>query len=78
MMSVLIKQDGVFKLLLKGADSAVLDQLNYNEKQPFLEVSKEKLDLYSKQGLRTLCMGVRVLSANEVKNIMDESFRINQ
>jgi magnesium-transporting ATPase (P-type) len=35
MMSVLIKHEGVYKLLVKGADSAIISRLNSNIDQPF-------------------------------------------
>ena len=68
MMSVIIKENGVYKLLCKGADSSILGRLAKRD-QPFLAATTERLNEYSKLGLRTLCMAIRVLSEEEVNQI---------
>ena len=68
MMSVIIKENGVYKLLCKGADSSILGRLAKSD-QPFLAATTERLNEYSKLGLRTLCMAIRVLSQEEVNTI---------
>ena len=74
-MSVLLKDklDGQYKLLIKGADSIILDRLD-NSQYP--EEMKQKtqwfLDTASKQGLRTLLMGMRVVSQEELDKFLKD------
>lgn len=76
MMSVLIKHNNKYKLFAKGADSAILNRLSPKE-QPFLELVQRKLKDYSKEGLRTLCMGCKILSEEEVIKMREETLRID-
>lgn len=75
MMSVIIEQkvDGkvFYKLLCKGADSAILSRLSSQE-QPFLETAQAQLAEWSKYGLRTLCMGMKILSKKELDDIISQ------
>jgi magnesium-transporting ATPase (P-type) len=74
MMSVIIeeKKDGktYFKLLCKGADSAVLSRLSTSIDQPFLSANKEHLEEWAKYGLRTLCMAMKIISKEEMDAIV--------
>lgn len=76
MMSVIVKDGPVFKLYSKGADSAILGRLRSGP-QPFLTTAKAKLSEYSKAGLRTLCMGMRVLSEAEVDRVQKRLLEIS-
>lgn len=64
-MSVIIKDNGILKLYMKGADSKIKERLDTNVKQPFLKSIEEKIDVLSKIGLRVLCFAVRVLTVEE-------------
>jgi magnesium-transporting ATPase (P-type) len=66
-MSVIIKDNGVYKLYTKGADSIIKKRLNSKIPQPFLEQTDKKLSQFSVFGLRTLLMAMRVLSEDEFK-----------
>lgn len=68
-MSVIIKDGGVFKLYCKGADSSILGRLAKNKTQPVLKNIEERINEFSKLGLRTLCMAFRILTEKEVQNI---------
>jgi phospholipid-translocating ATPase len=74
-MSVLLKDpmDNQYKLLIKGADSIIKSRLDMNQ---FPEEMQEKtewfLDTASKQGLRTLLMGMRVVSQEELDQYMKD------
>lgn len=61
-MSVIIKQDGLIKLLIKGADSAIIARLSKTIGQPFLPFIEKKLYEFSRDGLRTLCLAIRILT----------------
>lgn len=67
-MTVLLRDpnDGLIKMLIKGADSIILDRI---DKKALTEQMKSELDWFlntaSTQGLRTLLMGVRVVEESE-------------
>lgn len=68
-MSVLLKDpnDGKHKLFIKGADSIIKDRLDRSQYDAKFEEEVEAfLNTASKQGLRTLLMGMRVMEENEV------------
>lgn len=58
-MSVIVKHNGVIKLYTKGADAIIKSRLGPN--QIYLEGIDRKLDMFSRKGLRTLCLAMRVL-----------------
>lgn len=76
-MSVVLQcPDGSVKVLVKGADSSVLQKLALTEKTTEIEEERQAhiifhtqmhLDLYSKGGLRTLVIAARDLSTAELK-----------
>jgi len=72
-MSVLLhdKLDGQYKLLIKGADSIIMDRLDMAQ---FPEEMQKKTEWFlntaSKQGLRTLLMGMRVVSKQELDKFL--------
>lgn len=64
-MSVLLRDpsDNQIKLLIKGADSIIKSRLDMNQfPMKMQERTEWFLDTASKQGLRTLLMGMRVVS----------------
>jgi magnesium-transporting ATPase (P-type) len=77
MMSVIIKDAGVYKLYCKGADSSILGCLSREKPQPVLKPAEEKISEFSKQGLRTLCMAFRVLTESEVQTIRSKLLDLN-
>ncbi|CAD8048326.1 unnamed protein product [Paramecium sonneborni] len=62
-MSVIIKDNGVYKLYIKGADSIIKARLRQD--QPFLGFIQNKLQEFSTIGLRTLLMAMKILSEQE-------------
>ncbi|CAD8064402.1 unnamed protein product [Paramecium sonneborni] len=62
-MSVIIRQNGIIKLYTKGADSVIKARLSPNQK--YLNGIDQKLDMFSRKGLRTLCLAMRVLSEEQ-------------
>ena len=62
--SVVIRHEGVIKLLSKGADSIIIERLA-PDGQPFLAQTKDILSKFSATGLRTLCFAMRVMSEEE-------------
>lgn len=59
-MSIVIEMpDGSIKLLVKGADSVILERLGKGEAEKFRDVTENHLDKFAREGLRTLCMAVK-------------------
>jgi len=65
--SVIIRdpKTDVIKLMIKGADSIIIDRLSTTTPQPHLENTKNLLTEFSTIGLRTLCMAEKVLTEEE-------------
>jgi phospholipid-translocating P-type ATPase (flippase) len=74
-MSVIFRDDGLIKLYIKGADTAVewiefeknLSRISPNSKKEFLSQAKQYVDFFSTKGYRTLLLGMKVLDENEYK-----------
>ncbi|CAK90837.1 unnamed protein product (macronuclear) [Paramecium tetraurelia] len=62
-MSVIIKDNGIYKLYIKGADSIIKARLRPD--QPYLGFIQNKLSEFSSIGLRTLLMAMKILSEQE-------------
>ena len=69
--SVIIRHQGKIKMMIKGADTFIIDRLGDSEHhpQPYLDRMKVKLKTFSSKGLRTLLMGVRIISPEEYAEI---------
>lgn len=59
-MSVIVRDPQTMKIILysKGADSVILPRVVQNASQSDLSKAKEHLKMFSKEGLRTLCIGM--------------------
>lgn len=69
-MSILLKDptDGKIKLLTKGADSIIKSRMDASQFSSEMEAKIEWfLDTASRQGLRTLLMGMRVIEESELQ-----------
>jgi phospholipid-transporting ATPase len=74
-MSVIIRDNGLIKLYIKGADTAVewiefekkLSRISPNSKREFMSQAKQYVDFFSTKGFRTLLLGMKVLDENEYK-----------
>lgn len=62
-MSVIIKQNGVIKMFIKGADSIIKKRLAPD--QMFMDILDRYLNTFSVKGLRTLLVGEKLLSQQE-------------
>ena len=63
-MSCVIKDGNIYKVYIKGADNVIKRRLKPGE-QPYLEYIDGKLMEFSRIGLRTLMMAMKVLSEQE-------------
>ncbi|KZS88835.1 calcium transporting ATPase [Sistotremastrum niveocremeum HHB9708] len=64
MSTVVRAPDGTIKLFCKGADTVILERLS-KEEQPYTERTLAQLEDYATEGLRTLCLASRDISAAE-------------
>ena len=76
--SIIIRHEGKIKVMMKGADFVIFDRLMSQDiaPQPYLKIMKKKLETFSRKGLRTLCMAVRVITEAEwsiIEQLIEES-----
>ncbi|KAI0188013.1 hypothetical protein EV127DRAFT_137538 [Xylaria flabelliformis] len=65
-MSAIIKMpDGRIILFCKGADSIIYSRLKRGEQAALRKTTAEHLEMFAREGLRTLCIAQRVLSEQE-------------
>ncbi|KAI0124735.1 hypothetical protein BJ170DRAFT_726371 [Xylariales sp. AK1849] len=65
-MSAIVKfPDGSIRLLCKGADSVIYSRLKRGEQSELRKTTAEHLEMFAREGLRTLCIAERVLSESE-------------
>ncbi|POS76106.1 phospholipid-translocating P-type ATPase [Diaporthe helianthi] len=65
-MSTIVKMpDGKIVLYCKGADSIIYARLKRGEQQQLRRQTAEQLEMFAREGLRTLCVAMRVLHAKE-------------
>jgi len=71
-MSILIRDGGILKLYIKGADNVILERLNYEIEQPYLKFVENQLETFSKKGFRTLVYAMRMVSEDEYKKLKED------
>ncbi|KAF2281611.1 phospholipid-translocating P-type ATPase [Westerdykella ornata] len=65
-MSAIIRMpDGKIMLFCKGADSMIYSRLIANEQRELRTTTAEHLEMFAREGLRTLCIAQRELSESE-------------
>ncbi|KAI1300432.1 hypothetical protein F5Y03DRAFT_364100 [Xylaria venustula] len=65
-MSAIIRMpDGRIILFCKGADSIIYSRLKRGEQAELRKTTAEHLELFAREGLRTLCIAQRILSEQE-------------
>ena len=70
--SVIVKDKGIIKLFCKGADSIIKSRISsFNNKQ-ILKQGQYYIDKFSKKGLRTLFISMKILSQDEYNNFIKE------
>lgn len=69
--TTIIRHDGHIKLYVKGSDNFVYPRLANDRKhpQPYANDIESYLRVFSKKGLRCLCMAVRIISEEEYTEI---------
>ena len=72
-MSVIIRDnDGSIKLYIKGADAKIIERLDSVGPQPFRRKIDKDIDSFSKIGLRTLLIAMRMISEEQYADIARE------
>lgn len=65
-MSAIIRMpDGSIRLFCKGADSIIYSRLARGKQHELRQVTAEQLELFAREGLRTLCVADREISEDE-------------
>ncbi|TPX13888.1 uncharacterized protein E0L32_005588 [Thyridium curvatum] len=68
-MSAIVKMpDGQIVLFCKGADSIIYSRLRRGEQAELRKTTAEHLEMFAREGLRTLCIAQRVLGEEEYNN----------
>ncbi|KAL5628019.1 hypothetical protein BROUX41_002767 [Berkeleyomyces rouxiae] len=65
MSSIVRMPDGRIILICKGADSVIYGRLKKGEQQELRQTTAEHLEMFAREGLRTLCIAQRELSESE-------------
>ena len=63
-MSVIVKslQDDTIRVMCKGADSIIIPRIKQSQGQSYIEKTKEYLDSFSREGLRTLVIAEKIIT----------------
>ncbi|KAF4124648.1 phospholipid-translocating ATPase [Geosmithia morbida] len=67
MSSIIRMPDGRIKLLCKGADSIIYGRLRKGEQKELRRETAEHLELFAREGLRTLCIAQKDVSEEEYR-----------
>jgi len=63
--SILINDNGVYKLFIKGADSEIEKRLSSKSRKDFKETAFKYINYFSNLGYRTLLLGMKVITEEE-------------
>ena len=89
-LSVIVRDKGIIKMYIKGADSEMKKLIAKDTQLEFLEEATHYSDNFSKSGLRTLFVGMKIIDeqeylewiqnvwSNAVKNIEDKNAAIKK
>ncbi|KXH59856.1 phospholipid-translocating P-type ATPase [Colletotrichum salicis] len=68
-MSAIVRMpDNRILLICKGADSIIYSRLRRGEQQELRKLTAEHLEMFAREGLRTLCIAQRELTENQYAN----------
>lgn len=68
MSSIVRMPDGKIILFCKGADSVIYARLKRGEQKQLRQTTAEHLEMFAREGLRTLCIAYKELSEQEYRN----------
>ena len=64
-LSVIVRDNGIIKMYIKGADSVIKKLISSDSKKEFNDEAEHYVDFFSKSGLRTLFVGMKIIDENE-------------
>ena len=64
-MSIIVKDQEMIKLYIKGADTEVLKRLSSDSNELFVLSAKKYVDYFSERGYRTLLVGMRIINSRD-------------
>ncbi len=64
-MSIIVKDEEMIKLYIKGADTELLKRLSGDSNQLFVSSAKKYVDYFSERGYRTLFVGMKVINIKD-------------
>jgi len=70
--TLILEDNGVYKMFVKGADNVIKERLDSKIPQPYLENADKKLTEFSIVGLRTLLIGMKIMSKDEVDRFTNQ------
>ena len=72
-MSVIVKEkDGTIKLYIKGADTKIRERLSVTNPQIFQEKIERDISEFSKLGLRTLLVAMRIIEPSQYAEVEEK------
>ncbi len=75
--SVIVKDQNLIKLYIKGADSIIKERLSPNTNSEILEQCSNYVNKFSDQGFRTLFVGMKILTQSEYDKFSNELNQAN-
>ena len=78
--SIIVKElrNSQIKIYNKGSDTKIFEGINSYSRDNILEKTKEHVDNFARNGLRTLCYSFKKISENEFKNWSDKYNEIRE
>lgn len=73
MSAILRMPDGTIRLFCKGADSVIYKRLARGQQQTLRKTTADHLEIFAREGLRTLCIAERILGEEEYQ-VWNESY----
>ena len=70
--SVIIKDNDMIKLYIKGADTIIRKRLTNNTNENILKKCQDSVDYFSSKGFRTLLIGMKILSQKEYDDFAEK------
>ena len=78
--SIIVKdlKNNNIKIYNKGSDTKIFEAINQYSKENILEITKDHVDTFARQGLRTLCYSFKLIPENEFKEWFNRYNKIKE
>ncbi len=67
-IGIIVRESGIIKLYMKGADSEIMSRLSKHSRSDILERSKQYVNIFSAKGYRTLLVAMRIITEDEYES----------